>query len=380
MGRYVAGWPARGPSTNAWRPAGASLHEGVHMRRRPALTAASVSALVLAGAVVPLAGTTTARAAERTATLVGSLQSELGCPGDWQPDCTDTDLVRQDGTSTYAAEFDVPAGSYELKVAIDHGWGESYGQDGGGSNVPLVLKGPERLRVTYDDTSHSIGITPTDLPGAATKADAALAGQSLRTGSTRERFYFVMADRFANADTANDRGGLTGDPLATGYDPTNMGFYHGGDLKGVIGKLDYIKGLGTTAIWLTPSFKNRPVQGSGANASAGYHGYWVTDFTQIDPHLGTNADMKELIGKAHKRGIKVFFDIITNHTADVISSESGYVTKAAQPYKDKNGNAFDDLAFVSGETFPELDPAVSFPYVPVIAPADAQVKQPAWLN
>src|SRR6478735_5028912 len=146
MGRYVAGWPARGPSTNAWRPAGASLHEGVHMRRRPALTAASVSALVLAGAVVPLAGTTTAHAAERTATLVGSLQSELGCSGDWQPDCTDTDLVRQGAKSTY-----------ELKVAIDHGWGESYGQDGGGTNIPLVLQGPERLRVTYDDTTHAIG-------------------------------------------------------------------------------------------------------------------------------------------------------------------------------------------------------------------------------
>ena len=50
------------------------------------------------------------------------------------------------------------------------------------------------------------------------------------------------------------------------------------------------RGLGTTAIWLTPSFKNRPVQGTGADASAGYHGYWITDFTQIDPHLGTNND------------------------------------------------------------------------------------------
>ena len=72
-----------------------------------------------------------------------------------------------------------------------------------------------------------------------------------------------MADRFANGDTANDRGGLTGDRLVTGFDPTDKGFYHGGDLKGLIDKLDYIKGLGTTAIWLTPSFKNKPVQGTG---------------------------------------------------------------------------------------------------------------------
>ncbi len=60
------------------------------------------------------------------------------------------------------------------------------------------------------------------------------------------------------------------------------------------------------------------MQGSGADASAGYHGYWITDFTQIDPHLGTNAEMKTLIDKAHAKGMKVFFDIITNHTADVI--------------------------------------------------------------
>jgi glycosidase len=102
-----------------------------------------------------------------------------------------------------------------------------------------------------------------------------------------------MADRFANGDTANDKGGLTGGPLSTGFDPTNEGFYHGGDLKGLTGKLDYIKGLGTTAIWLTPSFKNKAVQ--PLDNSAGYHGYWITDFTQIDPHLGTNQDLKDLI-------------------------------------------------------------------------------------
>ena len=108
-------------------------------------------------------------------------------------------------------------------------------------------------------------------------------------------------------------------------------------------KLDYIKGLGTTSIWLTPSFKNRPVQGSGANASAGYHGYWITDFTQIDPHLGTNAEMKTLIAKAHAKGMKVFFDIITNHTADVIdyanpnaggASPTPTSARRSRPYKD----------------------------------------------
>ena len=100
--------------------------------------------------------------------------------------------------------------------------------------------------------------------------------------------------------------------------------------------------MGTTAIWLTPSFKNKPVQGGPGQESAGYHGYWITDFTQIDPHLGTNADMKALIDAAHAKGMKVFFDIITNHTADVIDYEEKqytYRSKKAFPYEDAAGQA-----------------------------------------
>ncbi|WP_268249660.1 alpha-amylase family glycosyl hydrolase, partial [Streptomyces anandii] len=135
-------------------------------------------------------------------------------------------------------------------------------------------------------------------PPPAPPSDARLAAQPTRHDDTREQFYFVMPDRFANGDTANDKGGLTGSRLATGYDPTDKGFYQGGDLKGLTKRLDYIKGLGTTAIWLAPIFKNQPVQGTGKDASAGYHGYWITDFTKVDPHFGTNADLTALISKA----------------------------------------------------------------------------------
>jgi pullulanase-type alpha-1,6-glucosidase len=193
-----------------------------------------------------------------------------------------------------------------------------------------------------------------------------------------------MADRFANGDTGNDLGGLEGDRLTTGFDPTDKGFYHGGDLAGIIDRLDYIESLGTTAIWLTPSFKNRPVQGAGTDASAGYHGYWITDFTQIDPHLGTNEEMEQLVDLAHDRGMKVFFDIITNHTADVIDYEEGqysYVDKATEPYRDAEGVEFDDRDYAGTDTFPALDEEVSFPYTPVFrSEADATVKVPQWLN
>jgi alpha-amylase len=221
-------------------------------------------------------------------------------------------------------------------------------------------------------------------PGVARAQQHAGAPDSLRASLTRERFYFVMPDRFANGSTANDLGGLTGSRDVTGFDPTHKGWYHGGDLQGLISKLDYIKGLGTTAIWLTPSFKNKPVQGLGTiYPSAGYHGYWITDFTQIDPHLGTNQDLRDLIAGAHARGMKVFFDIITNHTADVIDyaqKRYDYISKATAPYKDAQGNVFDDRAFAGKDTFPALDPTISFPYTPVVAPGDEHLKVPDWLN
>ncbi len=192
-----------------------------------------------------------------------------------------------------------------------------------------------------------------------------------------------MGDRFANGDTGNDTGGLTGDRLATGFDPTSKGFYNGGDLKGLTSKLDYIQGLGTDAIWLTPVFKNKAVQLEDG-PSAGYHGYWITDFTQVDPHLGTNQDLADLVHAAHQRGMKVFFDIITNHTADVIGYSEGdrtaYVSKDASPYKTAGGQPFDDRDYAGTNSFPALDPATSFPYHPVLTPAEQDLKAPAWLN
>ncbi|MFC8790505.1 pullulanase-type alpha-1,6-glucosidase [Streptomyces cinereoruber] len=208
----------------------------------------------------------------------------------------------------------------------------------------------------------------------APPSDRALAAEPARQDLTREQFYFVLPDRFANGDPSNDRGGLTGSRTRTGFDPTDKGFYQGGDLKGLTQRLDYIKGLGTTAIWMAPIFKNRPVQGEGENASAGYHGYWITDFTQVDPHFGTNADLEKLIAAAHAKGMKVFFDVITNHTADTVDyaeKKYGYRPKGAYPYLDRNGRPFDDRNAIG-----RVD-ADSFPYTPV---AEKGVKVPSWLN
>jgi len=222
------------------------------------------------------------------------------------------------------------------------------------------------------------------------------ARHSLRQPVTDQNFYFVMADRFDNGDTANDNGGLppgTGEGQS-GFDPTGKGWYHGGDLQGLTARLDYIKGMGTTAIWLTPSFKNKAVQPE--DRSGGYHGYWITDFTQIDPHLGTNQDLRALVDGAHARGMKVYFDIITNHTADVIEYTEGarmpYVSKDQSPYRTEAGTPFDDRDFAGGTFFPALTPTgqpscsappasfSSFPYHPCVPDAERDSKVPAWLN
>jgi pullulanase-type alpha-1,6-glucosidase len=217
----------------------------------------------------------------------------------------------------------------------------------------------------------------------APPSDAKLAAEPSRHDDTREQFYFVMPDRFANGDTSNDEGGLTGSRLTTGYDPTDKGFYQGGDLKGLTKKLDYIKGLGTTAIWMAPIFKNQPVQGTGKDASAGYHGYWITDFTRVDPHFGTNKDLETLISKAHAKGMKVFFDVITNHTADVVDYEEksyDYLSKGAFPYLTKDGEPFDDADYANGKTaFPAVDND-SFARTPTVTAAKKTAKVPSWLN
>lgn len=73
-----------------------------------------------------------------------------------------------------------------------------------------------------------------------------------------EVIYFLLPDRFANGDATNDHGGYAADRLKSGFDPADTDFYHGGDLAGVTQQLDYIQGLGATAVWLAPVFKNKP--------------------------------------------------------------------------------------------------------------------------
>ncbi len=198
-----------------------------------------------------------------------------------------------------------------------------------------------------------------------------------------QTIYFVLTDRFANGSTANDTGGFSGGREEHGFDPAKIGYFHGGDFAGLTARLDYIKGLGASAVWVTPPFRNKPVQ----LGSAGYHGYWILDFLHVDPHLGTDAEFREFVAQAHARGLKVYLDIIVNHTADVIRYQGGrtdYISKAVAPNRDAAGRPFDERAVAfngfNAAAFPALSAARSFPYVPLVPAAEIAAKNPAWLN
>lgn len=208
-----------------------------------------------------------------------------------------------------------------------------------------------------------------------------------------EVIYFLLPDRFENGDQSNDRGGLSGDRLTTGFDPTSKGFYNGGDLRGLTKRLDYIQGLGATAIWVGPVFRNKAVQGSPGHESAGYHGYWITDFTHVDPHLGSDADFQTLVEAAHARGMKFYMDIVVNHTADVIKlaecpvqEDCPYRSIADYPYQRRGGvngqpinPGFTGEEDGSAANFAKLrDP--NYAYTVTVPPAERNTKVPAWLN
>ena len=209
-----------------------------------------------------------------------------------------------------------------------------------------------------------------------------------------EIIYFLLPDRFENGDSSNDRGGLQGGRLVTGFDPTAKGFYHGGDLKGLISRLDYIQALGATAVWLAPIFKNRAVQGAPGHESAGYHGYWITDFTHVDPHFGTDADMHALADAVHGRGMKLYMDIVVNHTADIINYREcpagacPYRSRADYPYTRRGGVAGDEInrgflgdgaPYQTDENFAKLT-RPDYAYTPFVPPGLEHVKVPDWLN
>jgi neopullulanase len=165
--------------------------------------------------------------------------------------------------------------------------------------------GPRRLRIT----------TPVGAAEAAFEVATPLPREGRFQGfSSDDVMYLVMPDRFANGDPRND------DPPASRglHDRKRVRYYHGGDLKGVSDRLPYLKDLGVTALWLNPWYDNvnhlNEKEQYGDGPITDYHGYGAVDFYTVDEHLGTLAELRELVDAAHRLGIKVVQDQVANHT------------------------------------------------------------------
>lgn len=128
-------------------------------------------------------------------------------------------------------------------------------------------------------------------------------GEDVKGFTSEDVLYLIMPDRFSNGNPEND---VVKDMKETKLDRTDSFARHGGDLQGISNHLDYIADLGVTAIWLNPTQENDMEGGS-------YHGYAITDYYQVDRRFGSNEDFRDMVDKAHGKGLKVVMDMIFNH-------------------------------------------------------------------
>lgn len=147
--------------------------------------------------------------------------------------------------------------------------------------------------------------------------------------------YFTVTDRFFDGDAANNDAYGVGD-YNTGADGGSS--YHGGDFAGLNAKLDYLQDLGVNTIWITPIVENitedQPDSATGFS-TYGYHGYWASDFTEINKHLGTKEEFKALLDAAHSRNMKIMVDVVLNHAGygtedyfnSILTAEDGSAVK-----------------------------------------------------
>lgn len=154
-------------------------------------------------------------------------------------------------------------------------------------------------------------------PAPATTEKAQARVSQLPSPDWRDQvIYFVLTDRFADGDPSNNNQG------AGEYDPTKSSHYSGGDLAGIQSKLDYIQNLGATAVWLTPPVAHQ--WWSQKAQYGGYHGYWATDFTKVDPHYGDLAIYRDLANNLHQRQMYLIQDIVVNHTGNFFGYAGAY--------------------------------------------------------
>ena len=194
------------------------------------------------------------------------------------------DLSELGQSSSFAIDTELMEGTIALKEGVSTGV----------KNIPVTVK--DQYGNLYTTTAH---VTVKDRDNDGFDWDEAV-------------IYFAVTDRFFDGDSSNN------DEYGTGnYAPAEGSMYHGGDLAGLESKLDYLQNLGVNTVWITPIVENiedtLDCDGYDGQHNSGYHGYWASDFTQLNRHLGTQEELQELIDALHARGMKLMVDVVLNH-------------------------------------------------------------------
>lgn len=176
--------------------------------------------------------------------------------------------------------------------------------------------------------------------------------------------YFVLTDRFVNGDPSNDHSyGRRNDGMQ------EIGTFHGGDLRGLASKLDYLQQLGINALWISTPFEQ--IHGWVGGGTKGdfphyaYHGYYTQDWTTLDANMGNEADLRALVDGAHQRGIRILFDVVMNHTgyatlADMQEYQFGALYLSGDELKNTLGERWTDWKPAAGQSWHSFNDYINF--------------------
>lgn len=188
-----------------------------------------------------------------------------------------------------SSKFAIDPALMEATIAVNENIGT------GEKNIPVTVK--DKYGNLYETTA-TVTVVPRDNSNDFDWDEAVI--------------YFAVTDRFFDGNSSNN------DAYGTGtYDPSMGSMYHGGDFAGLEAKLDYLQDLGVNTVWITPVVENietvSECDGYEGQKTSGYHGYWASDFTTLNKHLGTEEEFSALINAMHARGMKLMVDVVLNH-------------------------------------------------------------------
>lgn len=262
----------------------------------------------------------------QTAIKLNQTVSLVPCSGD-------TPSIRLFRQGNYLAQIDMRSGTPTLRISVEQAESKNetafkscpvWQQSPLEIDVSSSFKDGELVRDFYSGKSATvqngkITLMPAENANGLLLLEKANSPKQAVFDWQNATVYFVLTDRFHNGDPSNDNSyGRKKDGMQ------EIGTFHGGDLKGLTEKLDYLQQLGVNVLWISSPLEQMHGWVGGGNQGDfphyAYHGYYHLDWTKIDANMGTERDLQNFVQQAHKRGIRILFDVVMNHT--------GYATLA----------------------------------------------------